>query len=321
MHCSEACGIRDLGEKYVAMSRFGRFGVEIFFIVSAYLAFTSYSKVKDGTIWDKVEWCVKKHLKLLPLIWLLLFKAKAHGWRALAVAFCLHGINPYWLNSQFSIEWYLGVLVFLYPSMLILYPKIKSLRESLINFGGVVIFYYWIVPFIKQGSLIKDTDLWIYYVGIIASAALALSVGIVLYFLLPMIPKDKVLGYISLGLCISLLFNIYNSDSNIFFRLIIFSLLIISLHMQPTVVIVNPVLSVLGKYSYEIYLLHLSANDYMVYNHMTRYPFFNFFMVLGIALCAGIVIYHLYEKYAIRVLYWVFDKVYFCCMRLVIKRS
>lgn len=122
----------------------GKNGVQLFFLISSFLAFASYKNKNQET----KRWICYKIIKLIPLYYIsvaiaVLFGGAGTHWLAedrvtveniAAHLLLLHGFFPYYVDSIIGVEWYLGALVILYMLIPILCKKICTLEKSIIYF-------------------------------------------------------------------------------------------------------------------------------------------------------------------------------------------
>ena len=123
-----------------ALFFFGARGVQIFFILSIYLAFYSYAKGNSGrsSARSDIGWIFKKIIRLAPLFWLsiamsvLLFpSAQVSLGNILSTTLFFNAISPYWINSILSVNWYIAILVPMYYLIPLAYKKINNLQKAI----------------------------------------------------------------------------------------------------------------------------------------------------------------------------------------------
>lgn len=109
-------------------------GVQLFFIISGYLAYFSlenYMKDREQTIWEAVKWVILKIIRLMPLYYLSIILSlllngtggrywlgslpQITGTNIIFHFLFLHGLNPYYVNSIIGggmVYWFAGLYVF-----------------------------------------------------------------------------------------------------------------------------------------------------------------------------------------------------------------
>ena len=127
----------------------GQFGVQLFFMISAYLTFLSIEKhiSNEFNLKNAYKWVISKIVRLIPLWYLALLlytvliggnswwlgsEGKISLGNFLTHILFLHGLFPHYTDSIMGVEWYLGVLVLFYIISPLLYKVIKNLRSAII---------------------------------------------------------------------------------------------------------------------------------------------------------------------------------------------
>ncbi|MBQ9395802.1 MAG: acyltransferase [Proteobacteria bacterium] len=119
----------------------GRFGVPLFFLISAILLFYSYDKIQDKSRVSRFQWLLRRVIRLIPLYYLALIIYVSNGgcvyWSGdvqkitfgniVAHILFMHGLFPCFANSVIGVEWYLGV----YAIFIILTPIVRDNVDTL----------------------------------------------------------------------------------------------------------------------------------------------------------------------------------------------
>lgn len=147
------CGLNYLPGKIGQLCGFGQFGIIPFFIISSYLAFTSYSRfLSRGEPWRK--WFIHKVIRLIPLYYLALIPAIIYGgdsywlnggkislFNILTHLTLTHGLFPNYCNSILGVEWYIGVLAIFYFFVPLFFKFIDTFEKSIaILLGSIFLF-------------------------------------------------------------------------------------------------------------------------------------------------------------------------------------
>lgn len=121
---------------------FGKYGVQLFFIISTCLSLKSYEK-KNGSI---SKWILLRLLRLSPIYYLALFvyyftyggvetflgpDANVSFLNILAHMLFVHGFFPNYINSIIGVEWYIGTLVVVYMCIPIIFKLVSDKEKSL----------------------------------------------------------------------------------------------------------------------------------------------------------------------------------------------
>lgn len=282
------CGGADLPSILGQIGNIGKNGVQIFFLISAYLTFCSMERAftPDFSFGQIYKWWVKKFVKLIPLYYLALFAyailvGGSGYWlgnqghitipNMLTHIFFLHGLFPHYTNSIIGVEWYLGVLAIFYLLAPILYKLIDCLYKAIMvwvigTFASTVIIN------VASQHVPLGTDDYIYFnylntFSIVAEASVLLG-GIVLYFIIN--AKDvkeksnarRSTSYSLLLFAFVMILGMALNESHVFGLTDIslfgiwFFIIAISQNIHACKLIDNPIFKWLGKNSYPIYLFH-----------------------------------------------------------------
>lgn len=268
---------------YGNIAKVGARGVQIFFVISAFLIFKSLEEHGAGT--DKpfniIKWYYNKFLRLIPLYWtaiVIFFIIYGSSYWTLSSNkkifisdfLFISGLDPFHLN----VFWYLGALGLFIIVAPFLYRIITNWVRAVFLFGATYAVFSIIIPIIADRINIGyNFESWSTYWRSLSffSNLPVLSLGILLYFLyyhekVHIIIRNSVIKYnvdikyISriFLLCLIILLGekIYNNGSIVEYALLLCALLFNEM-MHNNAIITNFAFSFLGKYSYGIYLFHL----------------------------------------------------------------
>lgn len=267
----------------------GRNGVQMFFLLSAFLAFASYEKRLDEQEKSKrtyIIWIIQRIVRLVPLYYISILAAGIFlggqsywlgGEKNITIGnvmmhiMFLHGLFPHYINSIIGGEWYLGTLIIFYLLIPYLYKLIDSLEKSIIWFMSSAIICKLLSTICSKLTL-GFLDSYIYGTYFENFWFLAqfpvMLLGIVFYHVKKLSLLDQTNSKTALS-CILLMFSgcmvvgmalhrnklVGLSEYTLFG--IWFFFLICSQYLRPFFAIGNRVFGILGKYSYPIYLFHL----------------------------------------------------------------
>lgn len=267
----------------------GAKAVQLFFILSAYLALLSFEHYlvrTDGSYSNQKikKWYGKKLIKLLPFYWIYIFfslllngvqttywcgnLSKISIVNILCNIFLLNGWNPWYINT-FQITWYLADLMLLYFVTPWIYRNIKSFTQA-VKLTCIVVAVSSVVCacMCRLSFLFADAYVWDAYWNIFSFFAESplLCYGLCLYLGMKEnkfweIKKDTGLYIAVLLLTIVVIYNLINHSEWGILTLSLWGIalliIIITLMMRPLRIISNnPLFIFLGKYSYGIYLSH-----------------------------------------------------------------
>lgn len=312
-----------MGHQSEPLSSFGKFGanaVQLFFILSTYLACVSLSKYPVRNFRDYLKWIGKKWLRIAPLYYLALVIAmiETNGlgnpyWAGNApisivnivshILF-INGFNPYWINSIMSVEWYIADLMILY----IILPWILKAINSYEQAGFLVIFTICLAFSFNHGVdkifMASENEIlrtYVYNFSFVNQFQV-MAFGILLFYTMPYIQKNigKRAGYLILFtgiyILIGVIFNRTLKVTSIYGYIAIgFTLMVIGSERSRCKIFNNPILAILGKYSYGIYLIHYTIIDYcysknwIVNGCSLRIYIVKYLCIVLISLCIAII--------------------------------
>lgn len=272
----------------------GAYGVQMFFIISLYLACHSLTGKSCETslrYMTIIRWFLNRIWRLTPLyyisltayiimlppgmnIWLGSSSAGVTWNNIVAHLLYIHNLFPYYANSIMWIEWYLGVLMLFY---LILPVTLKCLR----NLKAVVVFTLvticlsiMITGFLMKLHPLKDQYIWDGWVSTYSMIRQfpAFSVALLLYWLERSFEKINLSYVFELSGCLCfiiavVLYWIFNPHLlhvsliaviSLSFGLILLGV-IFSQRESKSICILEPVekiLNMIGRHCYGIYLFH-----------------------------------------------------------------
>lgn len=254
----------------------GAYGVYIFFVLSAFLAYLSFEQVfgsKGLSLKSVFQWWCRRFIRLIPTFYLAILLALLVGktqdeiifGNVIAHLLFVFGLFPQYINSILSVEWYLGILAIFYILMPICYKYVNSLRKA----GCFLGVSFVVCEIINNFALSRMPEGYVYesFFGTfwLFEQIPSLSLGIVLYYIMKSskITNMKVYPLIILigvsgGIVFARPFGILNHSLLVNYTLcsVIAVCLALILNAHRCVVLDNAVWRTLGKYSYPIYLLH-----------------------------------------------------------------
>lgn len=304
----------------------GKYGVQLFFIISSYFAFVSmehaFSDRRCINLKSASYWIGKKYLRLFPLYFVALFiqiimggvpyfLGSEHGvslGNVLSHVFFLHGLFPHYNNSIIGGEWYLGVLWLFYLMTPIVYKYVDSFAKALMVCVGAIL----ICPVLSNvwfGFFPNTSDEYIYDIFHYSFGPLCqlpvLFMGMVVFFVIKSIEHIEIKNKKLLS-WIFLLFSFYmlygqmkncNSLYSLSYDTLIsvwFVLIIMGQSVCPSRIIDNPIFDTLGKYSYGIYLFQwmwLTLYDRYVGCYISKFDWtIKFFTSLIVLLIISIIL-------------------------------
>lgn len=206
----------------------GKNGVQIFFVISAYLAYSSLeklSKFNNGKLSFALikEWWFHKFLRLIPLYYIaiiayLFIEGAGRYWlgsegsisllNVLCHMLFIHGLVPHYIDSIIGVEWYLADLAIFYLLAPFLYKYINSVEKAFMGLILTMYGYSIAERLIHLNIPVQDSYIYENYFASFwfVRQIPILFCGIILYFLLrsdvlDKIKNKKVMSYALLILC------------------------------------------------------------------------------------------------------------------------
>ncbi len=309
-----------LGEdfKYSAFTSNGRFGVQIFFVISGFLALRSYKcHILNGTMTIKT-WLKRKIIKLALLFYVMVIfnslffnglpyylgdiESGVSILNIFAHFLFIFGLVPHYMNSIIGVEWYLGVLVLLYLIISVFGKYLNGIRKCIIAIVLSILISK-LVVFIFKHSISPDIiDYEIYAIfftnfNFIVQLPFFL-IGCLLYIIgsddscILRIRKwsflSKIIPILALSIYIGTSLNIFKHNHTYLYA--IFAFLIILANFLGGKSLDNKLLARIGERSYGIYLTHFTLilifNIYVPVNHQNVtvvYMFCKFALILFVS--------------------------------------
>ncbi|KNB60997.1 acyltransferase family protein [Chryseobacterium sp. Hurlbut01] len=303
----------------------GAYGVQLFFITSAFTLFYSNS-VKSSTTAD---FFIRRFFRIAPMFYLgIIYYLWQNGTgpryalgdasgistaNIISTFTFTNSFNPYWINSIVPGGWSIAIEFLFYALLpLFIFRVIKNLNSAIWLFLFSILISFICNSIFQFCIPISDERLWGDFLIMYFPAQLPVfSIGIIAFFLVIKKESIREINVVTL-LIISTLTLLQLSTPLRFFSeavkfSLIFGLLTIILSLKSFKIIVNPVIILLGKLSFSIYLSHFA-----VLHWMSKFDFVDFterslinyiirlFIVIIISVFISIFTYTLIEKPFIR---------------------
>lgn len=271
-----------LGNILDPLGRAGAYWVEMFFILTVYLACRSL-KAKLSS--RSSVWFLQRLWKLTPLYYLMLLlyiavvPQGANIWLGTSVsrpdkmniimhALYLHSFFPYYANSIMWVEWYLGVMVIYIAVLPSLFKCIRHSKEAVKWVAAFVGISFMLTFLLSLFNPLKDEYIWngwVYTYSFILHMP-ALAAGILLYYLEDLQMKREnrcIICGISIVSYIILSYLAAYGETIRFIKIattsgftLVFLFFILSVRGTDNTVFNSRIWGTIGKHSYGIYLLH-----------------------------------------------------------------
>lgn len=308
----------------------GGHGVGLFFVASSLTLFLSMSARNKKEEKPILKYFIRRFFRIAPLFYsgiivYALIKGLGPNYYApngihwhhfLLTATFLNGWFPDTINAIVPGGWSIATEMMFYLIMPFLFKKLKSKKETLIALLASIIFakiifilgqYYYNTYYSFHPDLIYAFQNW----WILAQIPVFLA-GILLFHTIKndnAEKLDKSYGTILLSISIFLLISFLKTKSyfelitSYYFYAFAFYVFALSLYVNPNFLFVNKLTTMLGKYSYSLYLSHFAVIRLMEFLSVESYIIngdigyiLGCLIVVNISLCISYVTYNLIEK-------------------------
>lgn len=270
----------------------GSSGVIVFFILSGYLVFLSYSRNEEqGKGIGK--WLLKHLGRILPVYYVIIFVYWVYydvilhsvpidttgiGW--LRYIFCVNQVVPaeegFWNNLGGT--WTISAFMLYYIMVPLLYRTVKNYRMALCFFAGTYLL----------GRILEASTSWFRVVTFLYYFA----IGIIIYYACK---EKKEVNWTIQGLCLLLLLIVIDAQGGLKIGILISVMLVQSMNSSYYHKAVLACVNLISRYSYSIYLVHLFV--LAVLENITLQNDTIFIGVFLLLTCAGSWgMYHIIEK-------------------------
>ncbi|MGE0636641.1 MAG: acyltransferase family protein [Bacteroidia bacterium] len=278
---SSQCGINNYGDVINRILSKAHYGVQLFYIASAFTIFLSYSNRINKEHSPAKNFFLRRFFRIAPMFYITIiyYSWQSNSWSddfpdtyyssTLSHIFFLHGLSPYWINSIVPGGWSIAVEMLFYLLIPFLFYHIQNLNASIIFFLISLLFQYTINTFFIHFPLIENEDVWrnfLYYY--FPNQLPVFALGIILFHWIQ--NKNAVFNTEPLILLLIsiLVFTQFYLEiifiPNFIFISAGFVLFAYYLSTQKNSFFVNPVITFIGKVSYSMYLIHFAVLEFMI---------------------------------------------------------
>lgn len=312
------------------LGRCGERGVQIFFVISAFLMFMSLDNYYYNDNLNVMKWYKEKFCRLMPLWYMAIALYTAMGGNlyylgsAGKVSFVnvlvhilfLNGFFPLYCNSIIGGEWYIGALAIMYIIGPILYKRANSLKKSLL-FMILCIAASECYRMVAPGLVVQGKDAQLYDIFFLKfmfiNSLPVIAEGIVLYYFIKSSIYDKLRGkgfcFLISGLLIVIvktletceILNLPSVADNAIWGMG-FCLIMVGISMNDHIFSREKLFTKLGRYSFGIYLFHMAVVnlwDRMVQvssKHIFIYWGIKFIIIMAISTLFSLFVHKFYEQ-------------------------
>lgn len=298
------------------------YGVQLFYIVSALTIFLSYSKRKNNEISPNRNFFIRRFFRIAPMFYLaiLFYSLSGNIWLTafpgsegslLSHIFFLHGFNPYWINADVPGGWSIAVEMIFYLSIPVLFYLVKNLNHAVIFFLMSLALQYFLNLYFTHHPLIEDDFLWKKYLDFnLLNQLPVFALGIILFQLLNSEHNTKTIKPVIILLIFIIFFTHFWIKVDLIPDFMFISISFVFLAFYSTkssnILLVNPLIGIIGKVSYSMYLIHFAILDFMLKinladiidnsNHHTINLMLRFSIALSVTFAISWILYNIIEK-------------------------
>lgn len=175
------------------MADAGRYGVQLFFVISAILAYKSFERNKITEWKSYLKYLCKRLVRLIPVLYLAILwntinycisvgqipGVEDEIWKkALYPALFINGFSYKYFNSWMT--WYIGVYVMFVAIVPLIYRFINSTKKAIVFFTVTAILG-WLINLVLVSFCGVFSDDWFFY-GWLPRQLPVFALGIVLYY-------------------------------------------------------------------------------------------------------------------------------------------
>lgn len=253
----------------------GQFGVQLFFMVSAYTLMASYYSRRNEPM-PTLNFFVRRFFRIAPMYYLAIGYFTVQGFlgfdffstgraqeplplgRLLANLFFLNGFNPYWINNYVPGGWSVGVEMTFYAALPLLCRVVKSATGAAWLLAASVLFRV-LMELLLHRTFFNTNEFLYYY---FPNQLPVFSLGILAFFVVrdgfsAVSPKMLiVIGALAVFLNFATVGPHFTLSVGFFF-------LLVALARHPFRWLANRPLAQIGQVSFSLYLVHFAVMHWL----------------------------------------------------------
>ncbi len=278
----------------------GVYGVQLFYIMSAFTLFLSLSFDKEEEIIFR-KFFIRRIFRIAPLFYLaiLYYSVKTYlvdgvfePWQILSTLTFTNGISVDWINGIFFGSWSIAIEMPFYLLVPMLFVYIKNLNGAVWFFIATTISAKVMVVLLKHTGLASEPGFNEFLYFYLPAQLPVFALGIVLFFLVR--SEERSIRPITL-LSLSLIFITHYVLTGVITSFVLLSIgfcgFSYALFLVKPVLFVNRFTILTGKISFGIYLFHWAIFSLVTglgLSHISSEPVLNFFLREGIVIFLSI---------------------------------
>lgn len=269
------------------IAREGGMGVQLFFIASALTLFMSIRLREQAEAQPWLAFYIRRFFRIAPMFYLAIIvywgsvntqywaPNGTEWWHVLLTVGFMHGWHPETINSVVPGGWTIAVEMTFYLCIPFLFHKLRSVQATI----AALLLSLMITTILSRGAEYVFAPLYPqsqqYLVSFFAeswffSQLPVFIIGILVYHVTFIFPhRDAKAGILLLMLAMYLFaaFLGVETFANLLPHHVMYSLALavfaLSLHFHPAKILVNPIIVLIGKLSFSIYLVHFMVLHYL----------------------------------------------------------
>jgi peptidoglycan/LPS O-acetylase OafA/YrhL len=267
------------------ISKEGARGVQLFYVASAFTIFLSYRSRSVQENNPVGNFFIRRFFRIAPMYWLgIAYYLWQSGlgpryWlgdqpsvtplNILSNLTFLHGLNPYWINSVVPGGWSIAVEMMFYMLCPLLFMRVRNINQAFILLNLTLALNLILTLLLKDRSPIGPEWLWHKYLLFYLPSQLPVfALGILMYFMISGESGLKDVNGINFLVLSGMWLLQLCSPKFVFFQPqfmfgIGFLFLGLGLSRAPIPLIVNPIVTYIGKISFSLYLVHFAVIHWM----------------------------------------------------------
>lgn len=311
--------------EFKALIAKGAYGVQLFFIMSAFTLYHSYQSRATREQFSTGNFFLRRIFRIAPLYWLaIIYYLWQDGFgprrwlgdasfvtmeNILSNITFTNGFNPEWINSIVPGGWSIGIEFIFYACMPFIFSRVTNLYRAF-NFFVFTLFFriLLLTPLSSIHPFVNDVFWKEFLYFSFPSQFPVFALGVVLYFVVIRGQGFRNVSPVALLLLAGLSVGELLTGGGVLMPnhimvSISFFVAVTALSRRPVRLLVNPVITYVGQLSYSMYIVHFAVLHLMaqmgldriirdggILNHMAR-----FIMLLSLTVMVSIPIYRTLE--------------------------
>ena len=250
----------------------GKYGVQLFYIISGFTIFYSLSNYqsKGGSDSSTRQFLVRRFFRIVPMYYLAIIAytliTKNYAWSGIALNFSfLHGFSPAYINSIVPGGWSIGVEMLFYLFCPLLFSKIRNLNHAIAFLTLTLLIGFIVRYFLTKFPPDANASNWASFVYFFISNQLPVfALGIALFWAI--CSKAEINFQRILELVVLILIGLFTGFSILPEHLLVslfFGLMVYAVFQLPNVQLSTHFWSLalmhIGKISFSLYLVHYAC--------------------------------------------------------------